>query len=122
MCGLILRIPNRLAIFCPKLGVFDGDGPVDCRMTSYIRRIMRKCAQRESVLVDILTFEQQLPNKVSAANVVHQVAEFCTAEGVVAEILDDRASVGVGMCLGELLFGQPWISLKQEGPDLVGPH
>src|ERR1700730_16173668 len=105
MSGFILGIPDGLAIFCPELGVFDGDGLVDCRMTGNVRRIMRKCAQGESVLVNILTFEQQLPNKVSAANVVHQVTEFSTTEGVVAEILDDRASVGVGVCLGELLFG-----------------
>src|ERR1700686_5391555 len=113
MSGLILGIPNRLAIFCPKLGVFDGDGLVDCRMTGNIRRIMRKCAQRESVLVDILTFEQQLPNKVAAANVVHQITEFSTAEGVVAEILDDRSSVGVGMRLADLFFGQPRIPLEE---------
>src|SRR6202166_5479897 len=118
MSGLVLGIPDGLAVFCSKLGILDGDGLVDCGMTGDIGRIVRKCAQSEGVFVDILTLEQQLTNKVSAANVMHQIAEFCTAEGVVAEILDDRASISVGMRVGDLLFAQPWISLKQEGPDL----
>jgi hypothetical protein len=44
---------------------------------------------------------------------MHEVTEFSVAEGVVAEILDDRASVGVGF--SDLVFRQSRILLEQEG-------
>jgi hypothetical protein len=52
---------------------------------------------------------------------MHQVAEFPTAEPIVAEILDDRASVRVGISLPDLVFRQSGISLEQERLDLIGP-
>ena len=82
---------------------------------------MRQGSQGEGILIDILALEQQFANKVSAADVMHQVAEFFAAEWVVAEILNDGAPVGVGMRLFDLVFRQPRISLEQQGPDLVGP-
>ncbi len=82
-------------------------------MTSDICRIVRQCAQREGVLVNILAFEQQLMNKISTADVVHEVAEFFTAERVVAKVLDDGATVGIGVRLFELISRQPRISLEQ---------
>jgi len=69
-----------------------------------------------------MAFEQQLPNKVSATDVMHQAAEFRAAEGVIAEILDDGASIGVGMRLLDLVLRQSWISLEEEGLDLIGPE
>ena len=83
---------------------------------------MGQSAQGEGVLIDILAFDQQLTNKVSAADVVHQVAEFFTAERVVAEVLDDSASVRKGMSLPDLVLRQSRISLEQEWADLTGPQ
>jgi hypothetical protein len=73
-------------------------------MTGDVRGIVGQSAQSEGVLIDILTFPKQLDNEVSTANVVRQIAEFPAAEWVVAEILDDGASIGVGMRLLELVF------------------
>jgi hypothetical protein len=53
---------------------------------------------------------------------VHQVAEFPIAERVVAKILDDCSSIGVGMGFPDLVFGQSRISLEKEGLDLIGPE
>ena len=117
-CAYRTDLPN----FARSFGYCDGDGLVDRRVAGDIRRIVRQGSQREGVLVDILAFEQQLANKVSAADVVHQVAEFSAAERVVAEILDDGASVGVGMRFLDLVFRQSRISLEQEGLDLIGPE
>jgi hypothetical protein len=64
---------------------------------------VRQRSQREGVLVNILAFEQQLANKISTANVVHQIAEFPTAERVIAEILDDGAAIRVGMSFPDLV-------------------
>jgi hypothetical protein len=43
----------------------------------------------QSVLVGILTLMKQFQNKISAANIVNQVAEVFAAEGIVAQVLDD---------------------------------
>jgi hypothetical protein len=43
-------------------------------------------------------------NEVTAANVVHQIAEFHAAKGIVAQVLDDGAAIGVAVCLLELVF------------------
>ena len=53
---------------------------------------------------------------------MHQVAEFSVAERIVAEILDDGASVCVGMGIPDLLFRQSRISLEQQGPNRIGPE
>jgi hypothetical protein len=53
---------------------------------------------------------------------MHQIAEFSTAERVEAEILDNGAPVGVSMRFSDLVFRQSWISLEQEGSDLIGPE
>jgi len=58
---------------------------------------MRQSAQSECKLIRVLALRQQLTNEVSAANVMHQVAEFDTAKWIVAEILDDSAALSVGM-------------------------
>ena len=81
----------------------DGNRLVDRRVTCDIRRVVRQGAQCEGVLIDILALEQQLVNKVSTADVMHQVAEFSVAEWVVTEILDDGASVRVGVGLPDLI-------------------
>jgi hypothetical protein len=52
---------------------------------------------------------------------MHQVAEFFIAEWVIAEILDDGASIGVGVGLPDLILGQSRKSLKEERLDLIGP-
>ena len=51
-------------------------------------------------------------NEISAANIMNEVAEFSAAEWVIAEILDDRASVGIGVSLFELVFRKSRISLE----------
>ena len=104
MRRLVLRIPHRLAKLRSQFRKLDRDRLVDRRVARDIRRIVRQCAQREGVLVGILAFEQQLTHEISAANVMHQVAKIFTAEWVITQILDDGASVGVGMGLLELVL------------------
>jgi hypothetical protein len=70
----------------------------------------------------ISTFEQQLADEIPSADVVDQAAEFGAAERVVAEILNDGASVGVGIRILDLIFGQAGNPLQQEGTDVVSPE
>jgi hypothetical protein len=53
---------------------------------------------------------------------MHQVAEFSTAERVVAEILDDGAAVCIGMRLPDLVLRKSRISHEQKGLDLIDPQ
>src|ERR1700731_191871 len=91
-------------------------------MPGDIRGIVRKRPQGEGVLVRILALQYQLANEVAAANVVHQIAEFHAAKGVVAEVLDDGASIGVAVRHLELVFGERWKSLEEKRAKLIGPH
>src|SRR5271166_1885340 len=91
-------------------------------MTSNIRSIVRKCAQGKGVLVRILTLQQQFLNEVTAANVVHQIAELHTAKRIVAKILDDRATIGVTVRLRELVFRETGKSFKEKWAQLISPH
>src|SRR5207245_8163819 len=76
----------------------------------------------KGVFVDILALQQQLANEVSAADVMHEVAEFFIAERVIAEILDHRAAVRIGMGFPDLVFRPARISREQERLDLVSPQ
>src|ERR1700758_3520485 len=91
-------------------------------MAGDIRRIVRQSAQRECVFVDVLALDQQLANKVSATDVVHQIAELPATERVVAEILDEGASVGVGMRFFKLVCRQSGKPLEDQRLDLIAPQ
>ena len=77
---------------------------------------------REGVLVYILALEYQLANKVAAADVMHQVAEFPASKWVVAEVLNDRTSVSIGVRFFDLVVRETGKTLEQEGADLVSPQ
>src|SRR5208282_2782253 len=66
--------------------------------------------------------QEQFANEISAANIVHQIAELHAAKGVVAQILDDRASIGIGMRFRKLCFGQAREACEQERLELVRPQ
>ena len=91
-------------------------------MTGDVRRIVRQRAEGKGVLVGIAALSQQFTNEVSATNVVHQVAEFPTAERVVAKVLYNGPTIGIGMSFFELLFGEPRIALEDERTNLVRPQ
>jgi hypothetical protein len=91
-------------------------------MAGYIRSIVRKRTQGKSILVRILTLQQQFLNEVTAANVVHQIAELHTAKRKVAEILDDGAAMGVTVRLLELDFRETGKSFKEKWAQLINPQ
>jgi len=53
---------------------------------------------------------------------VHQIAEFHAAKGIVAEVLDDGAAVGITVGLLKLLFRELWKSLEKKWAEIIGPH
>jgi hypothetical protein len=57
---------------------------------------------------------QERENEVAGADVMGEIGEEGVAEGVVAEVLDGAASVGVGVSLLELGFGESGEAFEQE--------
>ena len=53
---------------------------------------------------------------------MNEIAEVFAAEWVVAQVLDDRASVGVCMRLFDLVFGEIRKAMQQERTDLGCPY
>src|SRR5713226_9456025 len=114
MRSVVFRVPDGITVLRSQLGILYGNSLVDGRMAGDIRGIVRERTQGEGVLVRILALQYQLVNKVTAADVVHQIAEFHTAEGIVAKVLDDGAAIGVSVRLLKLLFRERWKSLKKK--------
>jgi len=118
----VLGVLDGVSVFGAELGILEGNGLIYGWMAGDVGGIVREGAQGEGVLVGILTLQEQLTDEITAANVVNQVAEFHTAEGIVAEVLDDRATIGVTVCLLELVLRERWKSLEKEWAEIRGPH
>src|SRR5208337_1181898 len=86
------------------------------------RRVVRERSQCEGVLIGILALVQQFENEIPAAHVMHQVAEFLAPKWIIAKILDDRASIGIGVCVLDLIRGKIWEALQQQRLNLGGPR
>src|SRR4029077_5239130 len=61
-------------------------------------------------------------NEITAADVVRQVAEELVAVRVVAHVLDDGASVSIGMSLAQIVLGGVGEALLKQWPDMRGPN
>jgi len=122
MGGLVVRKRNGIAELRSQLWILDRDGMVDGWVSRDVGRVVGQGAEREGKLVGVLTFKYQLANKVSAANIMDQVAEFDGTKRVVAEVLDDGPSVGVGMRFFDLVVGQVRIPAEEEGTKCIAPE
>ncbi len=60
---------------------------------------------------------EEREDEVAGADVVGEVGEEGVAEGIVAEVLNGAAAVGVGVGLLKLRFGEGGELLEQEGAD-----
>src|SRR6266853_223005 len=57
MRGVVLRIPDEIAVFRPQFGVLDGNGLVDGRMAGDVRSVVRKRAQTRSTICSCVRTE-----------------------------------------------------------------
>jgi hypothetical protein len=110
MRGPVVRERNGITELLPQLWILNRDGLIDGWVSRDVRRVVRQGAEREGELVGVLTLEYQLANKVTAANVIHQVAEFHGTKRIVAEVLDDGASIGIRVRFFGLVVGQTRIA------------
>jgi hypothetical protein len=68
-------------------------------VTRSISSIVRQCAQRECVFIQIGGFFDQGDNKIAAADIVREITEEFIAERVVTQILNNCTAVGIGVSL-----------------------
>ncbi len=62
-------------------------------MPGIIRRIVGQSAQSERIFVQILRVADESLNKITAPDIVRQIAEEPVAEGVIPEVLNDASAV-----------------------------
>jgi len=82
---------------------------------------MREGADGEGELVGSMGVAKKADDKVSGADVVGEVGEELVAEGVVAEVLNGAAAIGVGVGLLELGFGEGGVVFEENGANGLLP-
>ncbi len=66
-------------------------------------------------LVGVLGIAEEVDDEVAGADVVRQVGEEGVAEGIVANVLNDGACIGVGACLFQLCGVMLGYRLRKSG-------
>ena len=83
---------------------------------------MRQRSQRKCVFLRVLALPEHLLDKVAAAHVVHQVAEFLAAERIIAQVLNDRAAIGVGVGFLDLIVREAGKAVLDQRTDVRRPQ
>src|SRR5215212_8444720 len=83
---------------------------------------MSQRPEREGILVGVARLGYQGFDKVTAPDIVREVAEEFGGKRVVAHVLDDAAAVSVGISLSQLLFAQTGEALYQERTQIIFPN
>lgn len=110
------------AVFFFERRELDGDGGVDgFGVSDGVAEVVREGSDGEGEFVCGFGVAEEVDDEVSGSDVVGEVGEELVAEGVVAEILNGAAAVGVGMGLFDLGLGKGGEALEQEGADGLLP-
>src|SRR5205807_6927597 len=87
-----------------------------------IRGVMRQCAQRKGILIDVRGFAQKCFYKIAAANIVNKITEQLVAERVISHVLNEASAIGICMGLAQVFIRCCGKFLQQHGLDGVGPQ
>jgi len=99
-----------------ELGELNGNGLVDgVFVTEVVTDVVREGADGEGYFIGGLGVVEEREDEVAGADVVGEVGEEPVAEGIVAEVLNGAATVGVGVgflklrfCEGGEFFEEEW--------------
>lgn len=118
----IFRIVNGGAVTLFKLREFDGDREVDgAAVTDGVADVMGERADGEGKLVGGAGVADERKDEVTGADVVGKVGEETIAEGVIAEVLDSAATVGIAMRFLQLGFGEVGVVFEEDGTNRLLP-
>ena len=106
---------DLLAVLLCQPGVYDRNRWIHGqRMPGVIRRVVCQCPNRESIFIHVLGLAKKGHDEVAAADIMRQVAEEPASKRVIPHILDNAASVSIGMRLLQLGGGRRGISPKEK--------
>src|SRR4029077_10229033 len=121
----VIFVRYAVAIFLLKLGIEEGYGTVGCNgMTCVICGIVCECAQRKSIIIQLLRFPrvaEERNNEITTSHIVGEIAEKDAAMWVIAQVLNNGAPVGVSVCLAQFVRCGMWEALEQDGFDVGIP-
>ena len=118
---MVVFVGDDRTIFGAQLGI-DGSHPcIDCRVAPGVGSVMAECPQGKGKLVDIARFPQHDRDEISRAHIMEIIGEFVAAERIVANVLNNRATVGVGMSCLEFVFCGCWESFQEGRLDVGVP-
>ena len=123
--GVIVFVGDQVSIPGAELGEGIGDGGIDGGMAGDVGGVVGQGSEGEGVLIDVpgfLGFGEHVGNEVSATHVMGQVAEEMVAEGVVADVLDEAAAVGIGVGGAHLVVGRAGKAREEHGAKLRFPE
>ena len=107
---------HAIAEFLPQARIQDRNGSIDAQtMAVVVRSVVRQGADSKSKFVDVLRIAQECLNEVAAANVMREVAKEGLSVRIVAHVLNDRASIGIGLRTAQIFLGSLWKFLEKQG-------
>jgi hypothetical protein len=110
------------AVLLFELGELDGDGLIDgVFVTEAVSDVVGEGADGEGEFIGGFRVAKEREDEVAGADVVGELGEEGVAEGVVAEVLNGAATVGVGVSFLELGFREGGVLLEKEGADGLFP-
>ncbi len=96
-------------------------GDIDGWVSGEVGGVVGECAEGEGEFVDVLCLVEHVADEVSAADVVCEVGEELVAEGVVADVLNETATVSVSVGLDDVVIGRVGVTGDEHGADLFFP-
>jgi hypothetical protein len=111
-------VGDAVTVLAAKLGELDGDGEVGgFGVADGVADVVGEGADGEGELVGIAGVAKEVHHKITGPDVVGEVRVEDVAKGVVADVLDDAAAVGVGAGVFDLGGGEVGVAALEERDD-----
>ena len=95
---LVLGIVHGRPVFCAEFGKRDGYRQIGrLRMADAVANEVRQGAYGKGILVRIMRVAKQALHEIRGAHVVHEIGYKQVGEGIVAEVLNHAAAIGIGV-------------------------
>ena len=86
-------------------------------MADGVADVVRECADGEGELICIPGVAEKVDDKISGADVVSEIGKEWIAEGVIADVLNDAAAVGVGASMLDLSGSERGVAREKQRDD-----
>ena len=122
MLVLPFGVVDAVAVFVLELGELDGDGDIGgLRMADGVADVVGERADGKGELVGVAGVAEEIDDEIAGADVVGEIGEGRVAEGIVADVLNDTAAVGVSASVLKLGWGEGGITAEEKWNDGLLP-